>query len=74
LAVHRLHYVNAPGLPARIVGMRLLRMTPGDGRLLRVWDRLVIPTARRAESRWTPPFGQSVFAVGRVRSQPFDSS
>jgi len=70
LAVHRLHYVNAPGLPAWIVGMRLLRMTPGDGRLLRVWDRLVIPTARRAESRWTPPFGQSVFAVGRVRSQP----
>lgn len=72
LAVDRLHYVNAPGLPAWIVGMRLLRMTPGDGRLLRVWDRLVIPAARRAESRWTPPFGQSVFAVSRVRSQPFD--
>ena len=72
LAIDRLHYVNAPGLPAWIVGMRLLRMTPGDGRLLRVWDRLVIPAARRAESRWTPPFGQSVFAVGRVRSQPFD--
>jgi hypothetical protein len=50
LAIDRLHYVNAPGLPSWIVDMRLLRMTPGDGRLLRVRDRLVIPAARRAES------------------------
>jgi len=47
--------------------MRLLRlrMTPTDSRLLRLWDRMVIPATRRVELHWTPPFGQSVFAVGR---------
>jgi hypothetical protein len=68
LTVERLHYVNAPGLPAWFVGVRLLRMTPGDGVLLRLWDRFVVPVARFAESRWVPPFGQSLFAVGRVPS------
>jgi SAM-dependent methyltransferase len=68
LTVERLYYVNAPGLPAWFVGVRLLRMTPGDGVLLRLWDRFVVPVARFAESRWVPPFGQSLFAVGRVPS------
>lgn len=66
LEVEHLHYVNAPGLPAWFVGMRLLRMTPGDGPLLRVWDGAVIPVARAVESRVRPPFGQSLLAVGRV--------
>jgi hypothetical protein len=25
-----------------------------------------VPLTRRVERRWTPPFGQSLFAVGRV--------
>lgn len=66
LTMERLHYVNAPGLLAWFVGMRLLKMTPGDGPLVRVWDRMVVPVARAAEKRITPLFGQSVFAVGRV--------
>lgn len=66
LTVERLHYVNAPGLLAWFAGMRLLRMTPGDGPLVRIWDRMVVPVARSVEKRLTPPFGQSVFAVGRV--------
>ena len=60
------HYVNAPGLPAWFVGMRLLGMTPGEGPVLRVWDSVVVPAARAVESRVRPPFGQSVFAVGIV--------
>ena len=40
------------------------------GRLLRMWDRLVIPVARKVEGRWTPPFGQSVLAVGRSSGPP----
>lgn len=68
LEVERITYVNIPGLPAWFVGMRLLRMTPGDGALLRVWDSRVVPIARRWESRHRAPFGQSVFAVGRVPS------
>ena len=66
LTVERVQYVNMPGLPAWFVGMRLLRMTPGDGRLLRVWDKQVVPRARRWESGHRAPFGQSVLAVARV--------
>jgi hypothetical protein len=66
LRVETLHYVNAPGLAAWFVGMRLLRMTPGEGPLLKVWDGGVVPVARAVESRVRPPFGQSLFAVGRV--------
>lgn len=66
LAVERLDYVNIPGIFAWMVGMKWLRMTPGDGPLLRAWDRGVIPAARRFEERVRAPFGQSLFAVGRV--------
>jgi SAM-dependent methyltransferase len=68
LEVETAHYVNMPGLLAWYVGMRLLRMTPGEGPLLSVWDSHVVPRARRWESRHRPPFGQSVFAVARVPS------
>lgn len=66
LIVREVHYVNMPGLPAWVICMRLLRMTPGDGRALSLWDTLVIPLARRLEARHRPPFGQSVFAVAEV--------
>lgn len=66
LEVERLHHVNAPGVPAWFVGMRLLRMRPGAGPLLRTWDRAVVPAARRLEQRWTPPLGQSLFAAART--------
>lgn len=64
-----LRYVNMPGLPAWFVGMRLLRMRPGAGPLLRVWDGAVVPTARAVERKVTPPFGQSVLAVARVTAR-----
>ena len=59
-------YVNAPGLLAWTVGMRLLRMEPREGIVLRGWDRVVVPAARRVEGRWRPPFGQSVLGVART--------
>ena len=49
LGVERLHHVNAPGTTAWFVGMRLLGM--------------VVPVARRVERRWSPRYGQSLFAV-----------
>ena len=64
LAVQQLHYVNAPGLLAWLLLMRLGRQRPGEGFPLRVFERLV-PLLRQVEGRWRPPFGQSVFAVGR---------
>jgi SAM-dependent methyltransferase len=65
LRVERLNYVNSLGLLAWFVGMRLLRMTPGEGPVLRAWDRAVIPLLRKVEARRAPPFGQSIFAVAR---------
>lgn len=66
LEVVQARYVNLPGLPAWFVGMRLLRMAPSDGPLLRLWDRRVIPLTRRWEQTHRIPFGQSLFAVARV--------
>jgi SAM-dependent methyltransferase len=56
-------YVNAPGLLAWFVLMRLLRLRPSGGTFVRAWDRTVIPIARRLEQRRPARFGQSVFAV-----------
>jgi len=66
LEVERVHYVNMPGLIAWYVGMKVMGMTPRDGVTMRVWDSAVVPVARRFERSWRPPFGQSVFIVGRV--------
>jgi SAM-dependent methyltransferase len=66
LAVEELRYVNAPGLAAWTVGMRLLRMEPREGLALRAWDRAIVPVARKVEARVHPPFGQSLLAVGRT--------
>jgi SAM-dependent methyltransferase len=68
LGIEELRYVNAPGLAAWTVGMRLLRMRPREGLVLRGWDRAVIPVARRVERRVAPPFGQSLLVVGRTAS------
>lgn len=67
-------YVNMPGLAAWTVGMKWLRMTPGEGPLLRVWDGLVVPVARAVEERVRAPFGQSVLAVARVPGGAASSS
>jgi len=66
ITVEQLHYVNAPGLLAWVVGMKWLRQQPREGIALTAWDRLIVPAARRVESLKAPPFGQSVLAVGRV--------
>jgi SAM-dependent methyltransferase len=66
LRVETIHYINAPGLLAWFTGMRLMGMTPKYGPTVKLWDAAVVPVARSVESLVRPPFGQSVFAVGRV--------
>ena len=61
-------YVNAPGLLAWIVWMRLLRRRPADGRALTLWNRRVVSLTQALERRREPPFGQSVLGVGRLAS------
>lgn len=67
LQVERLHYVNSLGLLAWLLVVRLLGQRPKEGLLLRVFDGVVVPVLRWLESRWRPPFGQSLFAVARKR-------
>lgn len=35
-------------------------------RMVRIYDRVVVPLTRMLERFWTPPFGQSIFCVARV--------
>ncbi len=60
-----LRYVNSLGWFAWLVGMKMCRMRPSDGVVLRIWDRMVIPALRTIEKRISPPFGQSVLIVGQ---------
>ena len=66
LTVEDCRYVNSPGLVAWTVGMKVLGMRPREGLVLRTWDRAVVPPTRLLESRWRPPFGQSLLIAGRT--------
>jgi hypothetical protein len=66
LRIEQLRYINPVGLVGWYAACRTLRLAPHTGPMVRMYDRLVVPLARRAERRWEPPFGQSVFAVART--------
>ena len=58
-------YVNVVGGVAWWVIARQLGRFPSNPRSVRLYDRFVTPVVRRAETRLTPPFGQSVLCIGR---------
>jgi len=64
--VEVIRHVNAAGLLAWIMVMKLMRRTPTTAPLLRMYDQTVVRLTRRVETYVTPPFGQSLFAVGRA--------
>jgi len=66
LEIEKIQYVNAPGLIAWFLAVRVLRMTPRDGIAVQLWDRTITRATRAVERRVALPFGQSVFAVGRT--------
>jgi ubiquinone/menaquinone biosynthesis C-methylase UbiE len=66
LEVERVHYANALGLIGYYVATSVFKLTPKEGAMVKVYDRLVLPATKAAESVVRPPFGQSVFAVARV--------
>ena len=57
-------YVNLPGWFAWLLMVRLAGRPPTNPKIVKLYDRTVIPLLRRLEQRITPPFGQSVFGVG----------
>jgi SAM-dependent methyltransferase len=66
LTIEHLHYVNALGLIGYYMATSVFRLTPKEGPMVKLYDRLILPVTRAAERVVRPPFGQSVFAVARV--------
>lgn len=58
-------YVNSAGAVAWWIVARQLGRFPKSRAAMRTYDRTVVPAIRALESRWTPPFGQSVLCIGR---------
>jgi hypothetical protein len=67
LDIEVLRYINPIGLLGWYVTVKALRMTPRDGLMVRAYDRTVVPMARVLDRLRIRPFGQSVFAVARVK-------
>lgn len=63
--VERLHYFNCIGVVAWFVAGKILRRKTIRISDARSYDRWIVPWASRLETRWTPPFGQSLVAVAR---------
>ena len=63
-------YVNVVGAFAWWVVVRRLGRFPKGANSIRTYDRVVTPVVRRVESFRPPPFGQSVFCVGRRPAWP----
>ena len=61
----KIEYVNSLGWLAWLVGMRILKITPRDSLVLKIWDKIVIPVVSKIESWISPPFGQSILIVGQ---------
>jgi SAM-dependent methyltransferase len=69
LEILKLHYANTFGLVGYVLTTKILRLMPGPGKIVWVYDRFVAPLTRFAERVVTPPFGQSVVAIARVPQQ-----
>jgi hypothetical protein len=66
LEVERVRYANALGLIGYYAATSVFKLTPKEGAMVKVYDRVVLPATKAVESVVRPPFGQSVFAVARV--------
>lgn len=69
LVVEKIHYANALGLICYYLATCVLKMMPKEGPMVRIYDTLVLPITKAFERLVHPPFGQSVFAVGRRPSE-----
>jgi ubiquinone/menaquinone biosynthesis C-methylase UbiE len=66
LEVEKVHYANALGLLGYYMATSVFKLAPKEGAMVKVYDKLVLPVTKAAESLVRPPFGQSVFAVART--------
>jgi SAM-dependent methyltransferase len=66
LQIETLHYANALGLLGYYGATSIFKLAPKEGPMVKVYDSLVLPVTKVAESIVKPPFGQSVFVVART--------
>jgi SAM-dependent methyltransferase len=66
LTVRTCHPVNLLGGLAWWAAVRKGGTGSPRPRMVRAYDRVVVPLTRALERFWTPPFGQSIFCVARV--------
>jgi hypothetical protein len=65
LQIEKLHYANALGLIGYYGATSIFKLAPKEGPMVKIYDSLVLPVTKAAESVVRPPFGQSVFVVAR---------
>lgn len=58
-------YVNSIGAIGWFIVCRLLKRNASEGASVGIMNRIVIPVIRKVESRFSPPFGISVFCVAQ---------
>lgn len=63
--IETFHYLNSLGVLAWTVAGRILRRTTLSARQVRFYDRWIIPSLRRVESKIHPPVGQSLLVIAR---------
>jgi hypothetical protein len=66
LSIDMLRPINMLGGIAWWFAVRRARVSYPNPRVVRLYDRLVVPTTRFIERLIRPPFGQTVFCVARV--------
>ena len=62
----QVRYFNLLGYFYWLIFIKLLRLTPKDGRFLRFLDATIIPCLRFLERKINVPFGQSVIMLAKV--------
>jgi ubiquinone/menaquinone biosynthesis C-methylase UbiE len=65
LRVEQIYYANALGLLGYYMATSVFRLMPKEGPMVKLYDTVVLPATKAVERVVRPPFGQSVFAVGR---------
>ncbi|WP_328463764.1 class I SAM-dependent methyltransferase [Actinoplanes sp. NBC_00393] len=66
LEIEKIHYANALGLIGYYGATSIFKLAPKEGPMVKVYDSVVLPVTKAAERVVKPPFGQSVFCVGRA--------
>lgn len=63
----RSSYFDLPGIVPWWIKYRLLRSETMEQRMVRLYDRFIVPAVRLIETRVPPPIGKSVIAIAQKR-------